>query len=58
MKMTEIDIAKKYLRKIDVLLIDLTNEVSVDGLPDEAGKAIIIIANKVKKALEILELEE
>ncbi|MCI0454399.1 MAG: hypothetical protein L0Y68_05330 [Candidatus Dadabacteria bacterium] len=56
--MTEIDTAKKYLRKIDAIILDLTTEVDVDGLPDEVGKAIIMITNKVKEALEILESEE
>jgi hypothetical protein len=56
--MTEIDKAKKYLRKIDALMLDLTNEVDVYGLPDEAGKVIIMITNKVKEVLKILESEE
>ena len=56
--MTEIDTAKKYLSKIDGLMLDLTTEVDIDGLPEEAGKAIVMIINKVKQALEILESEE
>ena len=56
--MTEIDTAKKYLRKIDGLMLDLTTEVDIDGLPEEARKAIVMIINKVKQALEILESEE
>jgi len=56
--MTEIDTVKKYLRKIDGLMLDLTTEVDTDGLPEEAGKAIVMIINKVKQALEILESEE
>ncbi|HLE25870.1 MAG TPA: hypothetical protein VI935_09510 [Thermodesulfobacteriota bacterium] len=56
--MTKIDTAKRFLRKIDALMLDLTTEVDIDGLPEEAGKAIVMITNNVKLALEILESEE
>ncbi len=56
--MTEVDTAKKYLRKMDALMLDLTTEVDIDGLPEEAGKAIMIISSKISEALRILESEE
>jgi hypothetical protein len=55
--MTEIDIVKRYLRKIDALMLDLTTEVDVGSLPDEVGKAIMVILSKVNEALRILESE-
>jgi len=58
LNMTKIDTAKRFLRKIDALMLDLTTEVDIDGLPEEAGKAIVMITNNVKLALEILESEE
>jgi hypothetical protein len=56
--MTEIDIAKRYLRKMDALMLDLSTEVDIDSLPEEAGKAIMMISSKIKEALNILESEE
>jgi hypothetical protein len=55
--MTEVDTAKKYLRKMDALMLDLTTEVDIDDLPEEAGKAIMIISSKISEALRILESE-
>ena len=56
--MTEVDTAKKYLRKMDALMLDLTTEVDIDGLAEEAGKAIMVISSKISEALKILESEE
>jgi hypothetical protein len=56
--MTEVDTAKKYLRKMDALMLDLTTEVDIDSLPEEAGKAIMVISSKISEALKILESEE
>lgn len=56
--MTEVDTAKKYLRKMDALMLDLTTEVGIDSLPEEAGKAIMVISGKISEALKILESEE
>ncbi len=55
--MTEIDIVKRYLRKIDALMLDLTTEVDVGSLPDEVRKAIMVILSKVNETLRILESE-
>jgi hypothetical protein len=55
--MTEVDTAKKYLRKMDALMLDLTTEVDIDGLPEEAGKAIMVISIKISEALRVLESE-
>ena len=55
--MTEVDTAKKYLRKMDALMLDLTTEVGIDRLPAEAGRAIILISSKISEALKILEFE-
>ncbi len=55
--MTEVDTAKKYLRKMDALMLDLTTEVDIEGLPEEAGKAIMVISTKISEALRVLESE-
>ncbi len=56
--MTEVDTAKKYLRKLDALMLDLTTEVDIDSLPKEAGKVIMIISTKISEALKILKEED
>ncbi len=56
--MTEVDTAKKYLRKMDALMLDLATEVDIDGLPEEVGKTIMLISTKISEALKILESEE
>jgi hypothetical protein len=56
--MTEVDTAKKYLRKMDALMLDLATEVDIDGLPEEVGKTIMLISTKISEALKMLESEE
>jgi len=56
--MTEIDTARRYLRKMDALMLDLTTEVDTDILPDEARRAIMIISIEIGEALKVLESEE
>jgi hypothetical protein len=58
MIMTEVDTAKKYLRKLDALMLDLTIEVDIDNLPEKVGKVIMIISTKINEALKILEEED
>lgn len=55
--MTEIDTTKKYLRKMDALMLDLTTEVDIDSLPEGAAKAIMTISIKISEVLRILESE-
>ena len=55
--MTEVDTAKKYLRKMDALMLDLTTEVDIDNLSEEVGKAIMVISTKISEALRILDFE-
>lgn len=56
--MTEVDTVKKYMRKMDALMLDLIAEVDIGSLPEEAGKAIMVISSKISEALKILESEE
>lgn len=56
--MTEVDTAKKYLRKMDALMLDLATEIDIDGLPEEAGKTIMLISTTISEALKMLESEE
>jgi len=56
--MTEVDTVKKYMRKMDALMLDLIAEVDIGSLAEEAGKAIMVISSKITEALKILESEE
>ena len=38
-------------------MLDLTTEVSLDNLPEEAAAAIVLASENIKKALEHLEEE-